>query len=105
MNRGLIRRAFLKSAPAAAGMIAYAAQDRATSGSGTGLKAADVRISSVAYKPVADYPIQTKSYREIALRDGFWKPKITTNAEVTIPFEIQKLTASESTRGLDRKST
>jgi hypothetical protein len=30
----------------------------------------------------------------VKIKDAFWKPKITTNAEVTIPFEVQKLTDS-----------
>ena len=85
MDRKVPRRDFLKTAQAAAGMLAYATQGRAA--------------ANAAYTPVADYPIQPKRYSEVEIRDAFWKPKITTNAEVTIPFEVQKLTESGSGRG------
>ena len=35
----------------------------------------------------------------MSIKDTFWKPRIATNAEVTIPFEVRKL-GSESARGL-----
>ncbi|MBZ5626907.1 MAG: glycoside hydrolase family 127 protein [Acidobacteriia bacterium] len=34
------------------------------------------------------------------MKDEFWAPKIATNAKVTIPFEVQKLTEAGSRRGL-----
>ena len=46
----------------------------------------------------ADYPIVPKRYSEVMLKDGFWAPKVKTNAEVTIPFEVDKLSSSASAR-------
>jgi DUF1680 family protein len=82
------RRDFLKAA-AAAPLIAGAAKSAAR---------ADAKIGDTSYTPVPDYPIQPKPYYEVTLTDSFWKKKVTTNAEVTIPFEVQKL--SESERGV-----
>jgi uncharacterized protein len=82
------RRDFLKTVPAAAG-LAYAV-DAQLRGA-TQAKPTAVRIASVAYTPVTDYPIQPTRYSDVTLTDAFWKPKVTTNAEVTIPFEVQKL--------------
>ena len=94
------RRDFLKTVPAAAGVylaggavIDAAAQTKAP-------RPADVRLSGTAYQPVPDYPIRPKPYFEVKLTDAFWKPKVATNAEVTIPFEMQK--AGETGRGLSR---
>ncbi len=72
-------------------MLACAAQTTA--------RADQVTISDSAYTPIPDYPIQPKRYSEVKMNDAFWKPKITTNAEVTIPFEVQKLSESGSRRG------
>jgi len=92
MDSKVPRRDFLKTAQAAAGLLAYAASDAQA-------QASDVTISASKYTPVPDYPIQPKRYSEVTMKDAFWKPKITTNAEVTIPFEIRKLTESGSRRG------
>jgi DUF1680 family protein len=96
MGRDVDRREFLKAARTVAGAAAYTAAlpkaaafqppDRQVS------KPRDVRISSQPYTPVDDYPIQAKPGFDVLLKDRFWKPKVTTNAEVTIPFEVQKLT-------------
>jgi uncharacterized protein len=48
-----------------------------------------VTLSGTPYTP-SDYPIQPKPFSEVRTNDTFWQPKIKTNAEVTIPFEIQK---------------
>ncbi|HUI54660.1 MAG TPA: beta-L-arabinofuranosidase domain-containing protein [Bryobacteraceae bacterium] len=82
-------------------MLSYAAQGSAPANQApkTKLTAAAVPISDGAYTPVADYPIQPKRYSEVKMKDTFWKPRIATNAEVTIPFEVQKLTESRSGRG------
>src|SRR5262249_57776442 len=53
---------------------------------------ADVNIGSDAFTPRPDYPIQPKPYFDVRLTDAFWKPKVETNARVTIPIEIKKLT-------------
>jgi hypothetical protein len=100
MEHKLPRRDFLKTAQAAAGLLGYAAQGRTAANAASQAKSADVTISGARYTPVADYPIQPKRYSEVRIKDTFWGPKITTNAEVTIPFEVQKLTESGSRRGL-----
>jgi DUF1680 family protein len=83
-------------------MLAYADQVRsAAAATGKPRTAADVTISSTPYTPVPDYPIRPKRHAEVALRDTFWKPKVTTNAQVTIPFEFQKLNAGGGSRGLN----
>ena len=51
---------------------------------------AKVELSGIDYPPDSDYPIQPKLFSEVAVKDNFWKPKIKTNTEVTIPFVIQK---------------
>jgi DUF1680 family protein len=100
MDRKFRRRDFLRVAPAG-GFLAYAAQGptEAAAASKTKPKASDATISAVKYTPVLDYPIQPKSYSEVKVTDTFWKSKIATNAEVTIPFEVQKLSESGSRRG------
>jgi len=50
---------------------------------------ADVTLSGTAYTPT-DSPIQPTPFTEVKIKDTFWGPKIKTNAEVSIPFEIQK---------------
>ena len=89
----IARRDFLKSVPAAAGVAAYVTRTQTSAAA----RPADIRISGTAYTPVRDYPIQPKRYSEVTITDSFWKPKIATNAEVTIPFEVLKL--SEMERG------
>src|ERR1051326_6360257 len=84
----LPRREFLKLAAAGAAMQAHGAPQNV-------LRAPDVHISSTAYTP-ADYPIRPQPYWQVTLRDDFWLGKVRTNAEVTIPFEVQKFA------GLDR---
>lgn len=105
MQDKLPRRSFLKAAPGTAGLMAWSATERAdaatSAGAGEKLTSADVQISATPYTPVADYPIQPKRHWEVTMKDGFWKPKIETNAKVTIPFEVQKLTQSGSGRGLN----
>ena len=85
MGREIDRRHFLRTASAAAGAFAYArpALDAAQ-------KPAAVRISSVGYQPIPDYPIQSVAYFDVTMTDAFWKPKIDRNATVTIPFEVAK---------------
>jgi uncharacterized protein len=101
MDGKVLRRDFLKTAQAAAGMLTYAAQAPAAANAAPQTKpeAAGIAISGSAYTPVTDYPIQPKRHSEVLIKDAFWKPKITTNADVTIPFEVQKLTGSGSRRG------
>ena len=87
--RPIDRRHFLKAAQAAAAALTYAAR----SGMAGVVQAAattDVRISDKPYSPAADYPIQPKAYHEVTLTDRFWKPRVDTNAAVTIPFEVAR---------------
>jgi uncharacterized protein len=86
----LDRRGFLKAAPAA-GVAAYAAAAGAQAPRDGRAKAgpAGARISSAGYTPVVDYPIQPKRHSEVTLTDRFWKPKVATNADVTIPAAIR----------------
>lgn len=102
----MARRDFLKTAPAAVGAVACIAGANggtvadADTQARTAPKPADVRVSGTAYRPIPDYPIQPKRHFEVTITDAFWKPKITTNAEVTIPFEVRKL--NEAARGFGR---
>jgi DUF1680 family protein len=95
----IARRDFLKAVPAAAAAYVAATDGASPAGAQTTAapKPVDIRISGAAYTPIPDYPIQPKRYFEVTITDAFWKPRITTNAEVTIPFEVQKL--SEMNRG------
>ena len=80
------RRGFLSAIPLGAAAFADAAQSVQSA------------KPTASYTP-SDYPIQPKRYSEVKVNDSFWKPRIATNAEVTIPFEVKKL-GSESARGL-----
>jgi DUF1680 family protein len=51
---------------------------------------APIELSGTVYTTDSDYPIQPKLFSDVTMEDDFWKPKIRTNAEVTIPFVIQK---------------
>src|SRR5262245_53431261 len=85
MPRLIPRRDFLKAAPAA-GVLAYAVQ-------APDLKSrppANITLSGTVYPPDAGYAIQPKPFWKVTMRDRFWEPKIRTNAEVTIPFEVSK---------------
>ncbi len=97
MDSKVRRRDFLQTAKVA-GLLAYAAEGGGANATAAKTKAtrSDVTLSSSKYTPIPDYPIQPKRYSEVKLKDNFWEPKITTNAQVTIPFEVQKLTDSGS---------
>jgi uncharacterized protein len=88
MGDNLDRRDFLRIAPAAAALV-YSVQKPAPAPARK--PKPDPRISAEPYTPVADYPIQAKRFSEVTMKDNFWAPRIRTNAEVTIPFEVQKL--------------
>jgi hypothetical protein len=81
------RRDFLKAAPAAVG---FAVSRPLVAGR----LARDVRVLAAAYAP-ADYPIRAQPYSAVTLTDRFWQPKVATNARVTIPFEVEKLSELE----------
>jgi hypothetical protein len=39
---------------------------------------------------IGDYPIRPKRGAGVRIKDRFWGPKIRTNAEVTIPFDMRR---------------
>jgi DUF1680 family protein len=83
------RRDFLKAAPAAVGLtVAAPVRGEQTT------PVRDVRLAGTAYQP-ADYPIRAQPYSVVSLTDRFWQPKVATNARVTIPFEVAKLSELE----------
>jgi DUF1680 family protein len=90
MDRNIPRRDFLKAAPAATGLLALAIQQPAVE---LPQKPGDPKLGAQPYTPVADYPIRATRFSEVTVTDAFWKPKITTNAEVTIPLEAQRIGA------------
>src|SRR5215468_8399549 len=59
-----------------------------------GQSSRDVRFSRGAYTPVA-YPIRPQPHSVVTLTDRFRQPKVATNARVTIPFEVEKLSELE----------
>ncbi len=91
------RRAFLKIAPTAAGVAARALTAEGQS-QAPSPPSPSPTIGSARYTPVRDYPIQPKRHWEVALTDRFWKPRVATNAVVTIPFQIGK--SAGTARGL-----
>jgi DUF1680 family protein len=93
MNTKIPRRDFLKAAPTAAGILAAAAQRPGPTSASSKMQT-EVKLSGTAYTPNSDYPRRPKRFSEVKIKDNFWKPKIRTNAEITIPFEIQKSTES-----------
>ena len=83
------RRDFLKGAPLAVGAIGIAAGGRQSA------PPRAARISREDYTPVRDYPIQPQPFFHVTLTDAFWRPKVATNATVTIPFQVAKLAEQE----------
>jgi uncharacterized protein len=88
------RRSFLKATPAAAAAVAavgaapiHNRQPRTPS--------AAPRIGEAPYTPIADYPIRPHPYSAVTLGDTFWKPKIATNARVTIPGQVARFAEIE----------
>ena len=43
-----------------------------------------------AQKHVTDYPIQPVAFTQVHLTDDFWKPRLETNATVTIPYILNE---------------
>jgi hypothetical protein len=84
------RRQFLKSAPVA-GAFAYAGVERLGSDRAAGPTAdQEPGLSRRARIVDGDYAIRAKAHDEVTLSDGFWRPRVLRNAQVTIPFEIRK---------------
>ncbi len=84
------RRTFLKTVPVAATGLAFTRHQHGAAE--TLPHSASVRIGSVDYQPVRDYPIRPKRHSEVTLTDRFWKPKVALNAEVTIPMQVRNMT-------------
>ncbi|HYV38915.1 MAG TPA: beta-L-arabinofuranosidase domain-containing protein [Gemmataceae bacterium] len=82
-------RAFPKTALVVAAVLAIAA--RGDGAPAEPQKPAGVQIGGGDYKPLPDYPIRQKRHADVRMMDEFWAPKIKTNAEVSIPFLVQKL--------------
>jgi uncharacterized protein len=98
MNHGIDRRCFLKKAPAASAAAyscLFARLDEQAS------KPASVKIGTESYPQGGDYPIRPKRGADVRIKDSFWGPKIRTNAEVTIPFEVQKFEQAEREFGVN----
>ena len=89
MSREIPRRDFIRTASAAAAW-AYSTKGGDPAAAGPQESARDVRIGSAAYTPKPDYPIRPKRFTEVRLTDAFWKPKVETNARVTIPLQAKK---------------
>jgi uncharacterized protein len=90
------RRDFLKTTPAAAGILALGvrAAEQAPQAQST-----YPTIGAQTYKPITDYPIRAKRFSEVTLTDDFWAPKVKINAEVTIPFEAERIETGERLSG------
>src|SRR5262245_51441457 len=86
MDRNVARRDFLKAAPAAASLLALTIQ-RPTPALQP--EPPYPEIGGEPYTPVTDYPIRAKRFSEVSIDDAFWKPKLATNADVTIPLQAQ----------------
>ena len=95
MDHSIARRDFLKGASAAAGVMALGIQPIAEPGA----EPSYPEIGSQKYTPVTEYPIRAQRFSEVTLTDAFWKPKIDTNATVTIPFEANR--SDEAGHGLN----
>lgn len=39
---------------------------------------------------ISDYPIKPIPFTKVKIDDGFWKPRIDTAINVTIPYDFQK---------------
>jgi DUF1680 family protein len=98
MPSSIPRREFLKTASVAAGSLAHVAGVHATQSTAPtrSRPVEDVRIGGSRYTG-KDYPIQLVDLTRVTLDDTFWKPRILTNATVTIPL----LAARNDGRGLN----
>ena len=91
MKRATSRRGFLRTASAATGAIAVRTFGGAPQTQRKSPRPRDVTISSVAYTPIADYPIRGTRASHVTLSDTFWKPRVATNATVTIPLLVDRM--------------
>lgn len=47
-------------------------------------------IFTVQSRPVSDYPLIPVSFTDVRITDQFWRPRVETNINVTIPHSFQK---------------
>jgi hypothetical protein len=96
MPNEIDRRQFLRTARTAAVLAASTAAwpRRLQLAAGQAPATAGTKIGTASYTPVQDYPIRAKRFSDVTMKDAFWRPKIATNATVTIPFEVEKLTVA-----------
>jgi len=89
------RREFLTTVAGAVatGSVLAAREGQSRPPTPTPASPSSVRIGGEAFTPLPDYPIRPQPHFDVRLTDAFWKPKVETNARVTIPIEIRKLTA------------
>lgn len=97
MNRHIPRRHFLRTAPAV-GALAYSAAEGtpvpATPDHPSTASPSDIELWKSGRATAAEYPIRPSLHSEVVLADGFWRPRVQRNEEVTIPLEVRKLEAS-----------
>ncbi len=89
MGQNLDRRDFLKTLPAMAGAVGHTG--RLTQSVSKASRLASHKIGAAAYTTVPDYPIRPRAAADVQITDRFWNSRIKTNAEVTIPIEVEKL--------------
>src|SRR5262245_45262589 len=90
----IARRQFLKTASAAAGAMRLDVGGPGDASASQSTASREVRISSADYTS-ADYSIRAQPHAAVTLTDRFWQPRVDTNARVTIPFEVDKLSELE----------
>jgi len=56
----------------------------------TGGAASLLLSAAAAQQPAGDYPIQPIALTQVHLTGNFWRPRLETNASVTIPYILQK---------------
>ena len=49
-----------------------------------------LQVNPAAAQLKNDYPIQPVDFTQVQVTDDFWAPKIKVNADVTIPYTLQK---------------
>jgi len=86
-RRRIARREFLQTAGTVIGAIGAAGLSAEAAA-----PAAVAKADAAGAAPVLDYPIRAKKFSDVTMTDAFWAPKMATNATVTIPFEVEKLT-------------
>src|SRR5262245_55122296 len=90
----IARRQFLKTASAAAGAMRLDVGGPGDASASQSTASREVRIASADYTS-ADYSIRAQPHAAFTLTDRFWQPRVDTNARVTIPFEVAKLSELE----------